>query len=149
MTLFFYDIYGPYGCFSNYSEYPFELDGWEWLTSEHYYQAQKFIGTIHYHQIREAPNAKAAAKIGRDRDLPLRDSWREIKVGIMKKAVFAKFSAHEDIRQILLDTGDEELVENAPRDYFWACGADGGGLNMFGKVLMEVRNEFIENLRRT
>lgn len=144
MTLFFYDTYGKYGCFSNYSEHSFMLDGWSWLTSEHYYQAQKFKGTIHYHEVRKAPSAKAAAKIGRDRKLPLREGWRSMKVDIMKQAVFAKFLTHEDIREILLDTGEEELVENAPRDYYWACGADGTGLNMFGKVLMEVRSELNE-----
>lgn len=141
MALYFYDIYGKYGCFSNYSEYPFELDGWEWLTSEHYYQAQKFIGTEHYHQIRQTKTAKDAAKIGRDRSLPLRNNWRTIKIEIMEYAVLTKFSTHKNIRQTLLETGEEELIENAPRDYFWGCGADRSGLNMFGKVLMKVRNE--------
>ncbi len=41
----------------------------------------------------------------------------------------------------LLATGDEELIENAPNDYYWGCGADGTGLNMTGKLLMELRTE--------
>ena len=35
-----------------------------------------------------------------------------------------KFEAHAGIRAVLLGTGDEEIVENAPRDYYWGCGAD-------------------------
>jgi hypothetical protein len=41
---------------------------------------------------------------------------------------------------VLLGTGDEELVENAPGDYYWGCGADGSGRNMLGRILMEVRS---------
>ena len=47
--------------------------------------------------------------------------------------------AHADIRTLLLDTGDEVIVENAPRDYYWGCGADGSGKNRLGEILMEVR----------
>ena len=34
-----------YGYFSNFAHYDFELDGKRWMTSEHYFQAQKFFGT--------------------------------------------------------------------------------------------------------
>ena len=37
--------YDEYGCFSNFAHYGFELDGKWWMTSEHYFQAQKFYGT--------------------------------------------------------------------------------------------------------
>lgn len=30
-------------------------------------------------------------------------------------------------------------MENAPRDSYWGCGADGSGKNVLGKILMEVR----------
>jgi len=39
----------------------------------------------------------------------------------------------------LLATEEELLVENAPRDYYWGCGADGSGQNKLGQVLMTVR----------
>jgi ribA/ribD-fused uncharacterized protein len=57
----------------------------------------------------------------------------------MRIAVRQKFHTHQDIRQILLDTSDEELVEDAPSDYYWGIGVDGSGKNMLGKLLMEVR----------
>jgi N-glycosidase YbiA len=40
-----------------------------------------------------------------------------------------------------LATGDEEIVENAPEDYYWGCGADGSGQNKLGQILMRVRRE--------
>ena len=59
----------------------------------------------------------------------------------MRRAVRAKFEQHPDIRAVLLGTGDEELIEDAPNDYYWGCGEEGTGKNMLGKILMEVRGE--------
>lgn len=58
----------------------------------------------------------------------------------MFQAVLRKFETHEELRDILLGTGDEKIVENAPGDYYWGCGADGSGQNKLGKILMRVRN---------
>ena len=62
-----------------------------------------------------------------------------VKEEVMKKALLAKFRTHEDLKTLLLSTGKEKLVENAPRDYYWGCGANGNGKNRLGKILMEVR----------
>lgn len=45
MAIYFYKINEKYGCFSNFAHYDFELNGKRWMTSEHYFQAQKFFGT--------------------------------------------------------------------------------------------------------
>lgn len=139
MTIYFYSTREQYGCLSNFSPHGFELDGVYWPTSEHYFQAQKFVGTPHADQIREVKSAKDAAKMGRDRKRPLRPDWNEVKDGIMKKAVLRKFETHKDIREILLATGNELIVENSPIDYYWGCGKDGSGKNRLGEILMEVR----------
>jgi ribA/ribD-fused uncharacterized protein len=139
MTIYFYSIREKYGCFSNFSAHGFILDDLYWSTSEHYFQAQKFPGTVHLEQIRLVKTPKDAAKMGRERDRPLRPDWEQVKDDIMRKAVFSKFSTHIDIREILLSTGTEELVENAPNDYYWGCGTDGSGKNMLGLILMEIR----------
>ena len=44
-----------------------------------------------------------------------------------------------DIRQILLDTLDAEIIEDSPVDYFWGCGIDRTGTNHLGRILMQVR----------
>ncbi len=139
MTVYFYNTQGEYGSFSNFSRHGFQLDGEYWPTTEHYFQAQKFPETEHCEQIRQAKTPKDAAKMGRERSRPLRKDWEQVKDDIMRKAVLCKFETHGDIREILLATGDEEIVENAPGDYYWGCGKDGSGKNMLGQILMEVR----------
>jgi hypothetical protein len=42
-TIRFYETTKPYGCFSNVSRHPIAIDGHSWPTSEHYFQAQKFL----------------------------------------------------------------------------------------------------------
>jgi ribA/ribD-fused uncharacterized protein len=140
MTILFYTPQEqPYGCFSNFSRHGFTLDGSYWPTSEHYFQAQKFAGTPHLEAVRDARTPKEAANIGRDRKRPLRHDWEQMKDDVMRRAVLAKFSAHDSIREVLLGTGDEEIMENAPKDYYWGIGVDGTGKNMLGRILMEVR----------
>lgn len=139
MTIYFYNTQGQYGCFSNFSRHRFELDGAVWPTSEHYFQAQKFTGTDHVEEIRRARTPKEAARMGRERNRPLRADWETVKDEVMRKAVLRKFESHADIRAVLLATEAEELVENAPGDYYWGCGQEGTGQNKLGKILMAVR----------
>lgn len=140
MTIYFYGAASePYGCFSNFSEHGFTLDDQYWPTSEHFFQAQKFAGTSHCEAIRAATTPKRAAQMGRDRKRPLRADWEQIKETIMQRGVLAKFTAHADIREVLLSTGEEDIVENAPNDYYWGCGRTGTGKNRLGYILIEVR----------
>lgn len=150
MTILFYaSREEPYGCFSNFSRHGFTLDGAWWPTSEHYFQAQKFAGTPHADEVRQASTPKQAAEMGRDRERPLRSDWEQAKDDVMRKAVLCKFETHADIRAVLLSTQDEQLVENAPIDYYWGCGANGSGKNMLGTILMEVRKILREREKGT
>jgi ribA/ribD-fused uncharacterized protein len=141
-TIYFYSVKEkPYGCFSNFSPHGFEADGVRWPTSEHYFQAQKFAGTPHVEELRQARSPMIAARMGRARARPLRPDWNEVKDDIMREAVRLKFAANPDIRDTLLSTGDAEIVEKTASDYYWGCGTDGTGQNMLGRILMEVRAE--------
>jgi len=140
MAILFYSTNEvPYGCFSNFSPHPVELDGALWPTSEHYFQAQKFAGTPHVEAVRRAASPMIAARMGRSRQRPLRDDWEQAKDDVMRRVVLAKFTQNAEIRAILLATGDEEIIENTTRDYYWGCGTKGTGQNMLGRILMEVR----------
>ncbi len=144
MTIYFYKVENPYGYLSNFSPHSIYLDGADWSTVEHYYQAQKFVGSPNEFVIpliAAAPTPEAAAALGRDRTLILRSDWEQVKRTIMRSAVLQKFMSHRDIQQQLLATGDETLVEDSPRDYYWGCGADRTGHNYLGKILMNVRQE--------
>ncbi|MBW4472335.1 MAG: NADAR family protein [Stenomitos rutilans HA7619-LM2] len=140
MTIYFYiEREEPYGFFSNFSAHGFVLDELYWATSEHYFQAQKFVGTPHLEKVQQMRTPKDAANMGRNRALPLRPDWEQVKDEVMQKAVMQKFTTHANIREILLSTGSEMLVENSPIDYYWGCGKDGSGKNKLGQILMEVR----------
>lgn len=142
MTIYFYSAREqPYGCFSNFSRHGFKLDEYWWITSEHYFQAQKFVETDRpwFEKIRDVKTPKDAANIGRSRKHPIRSDWEIVKDEIMLQAVLCKFKTHPDIQEILLATGDELIVENARSDYYWGCGADGSGKNKLGEILMKVR----------
>ncbi|RXE57724.1 NADAR family protein [Acetivibrio mesophilus] len=139
MAIMFYKVNDENGCFSNFSKHGFELNGKYWSTSEHYFQAMKFAGTEYEEEIRLSATPMEAAKRGRDRNKPLRKDWEQVKDGIMREAVLEKFKTHADIREILISTGDEEIIEKTTDDYYWGCGSDGTGKNMLGKILMEVR----------
>ncbi|MEC4816462.1 MAG: NADAR domain-containing protein [Scytonema sp. PMC 1069.18] len=144
MTIYFYKVWQPYGCFSNFSPHGIEVNGVYWSTVEHYYQAQKFAGTEDaavIPLIYAADTPELAAALGRDRTCRVRPDWEIVKTQIMREAVFKKFLSHTDIREILLMTGDSLLVENSPTDYFWGCGEDNTGQNHLGKILMSVREE--------
>lgn len=144
MTIFFYKVQDPYGCFSNFSLHSIALEGLTWPTSEHYYQAQKYRNTLHQslcEQIRQAPTPEAAAALGRNPAYAIQPNWDNIKPEIMYTAVRTKFLTHEAIQAELLATGDELIVENSPLDAYWGCGADGKGDNQLGKILMRVRQD--------
>src|SRR5690606_30864892 len=118
----------------------FQLDGLYYRTSEHYFQAMKFIDSPKdMEDVRRASTPKLAASVGRDRKRPLRKDWESVKDDIMRQGVLKKFETHSAIRELLLSTGDEEIVENAPGDRYWGIGRDGTGKNMLGKILMETR----------
>lgn len=139
MSIKFYKINEEYGCFSNFAHYGFELEGKYWMTSEHYFQAKKFEGTEYEELIRLLDNPMKAAEMGRNRNLPLRKDWEDVKDDVMRKAVFEKFSQNKETREVLFDTGIEEIIENTANDYYWGCGTKGNGKNMLGKILMEIR----------
>ena len=141
MTIYFYAARDEYGCFSNFSPHGLELGGRYWPTVEHCFQAQKFTDVANQERIARAGTPKDAKSLGWDRNVPIRPDWDQVRDDVILDAVRKKFRTHEEIRDTLLSTGDEQLVENAPSDYYWECGADGSGKNRLGQILMQVRSE--------
>jgi hypothetical protein len=138
-VIFFYGVNADYGQFSNFAPYPVTLKGKRWPTSEHYFQAQKFTNPGDQEEIRAISSPMIAARMGRDRKRKLRRDWERVKVGVMREAVEAKFRQHDDLRTLLVETGDARLVEHTENDDFWGDGGDGSGRNELGRILMVVR----------
>ena len=126
--------------FSNLAPYTVELEGAVWRSSEHYYQFKKFEKTDYLYalKIKNAPTGKEA-KILSMRNDNFPSYWHDIKLDILRTAVKKKFESHPQLEELLLSTGDEELIEANPKDYYWGEGADGSGKNMMGILLMETR----------
>jgi hypothetical protein len=136
----FWRTSGKYGPFSNFAPFGFFLDGYYWKTSEHYYQTQKTTDPEWQEQIREANTPKKSKQIALE--APLRPDWEDVKYEIMKTALRSKFEQSNSLRTLLIDTGDDLLVEDSPYDYVWGCGANETGQNLLGQALMEIRQEF-------
>ena len=136
----FYSVQDPYGEFSNFAPFPIQQKRKRWPTTEHYFQAQKFLDPVHQEQIRHANTPMIAARLGRERSRPLRRDWEAVKVSIMREALEAKFRQHPELTALLLNTADALLVEHTTNDSYWGDGGDGSGKNMLGQLLMELRD---------
>ena len=148
-TINFYGRKMPCFEFSNFYRAQIYVDGRMWKTSEHYYQAMKFDGSPeHVDEVWRAKSPMDAAKVGRDRKRPLREDWEEVKDEVMYKAIKAKFTQHDNLKEILFLTGDAILVEHTTKDRYWGDGGDGSGKNMLGKLLMVLRDDINTNTKQ-
>ena len=134
--------------FSNFYQASFTIDGKEWKTVEHYFQAQKCLNEKVREELRALSTPKEAKKMGSK--VLLRSDWDKVKINIMVQACRAKFTQNEALKKLLLSTGIKELREHTARDKFWGDGGNGKGRNELGKVLMKIREELQlkENLEK-
>ncbi|KAF9601279.1 hypothetical protein IFM89_018389 [Coptis chinensis] len=156
--IFFYKTWDPYGAFSNFSPHLLRMldenGGYvKWPTVEHYYQARKFVGVDDplardsVEQIKHAKSPEEAARLGRTMQRQhinlVRSDWETEKIDVMYRALKCKFSIYPHLNSMLLSTAGSVLVEASPHDLFWGGGRDGEGLNYLGRLLMQLRSEFL------
>ena len=129
--------------FENFSSFQVDWRGRRWPTSEHAYQAMKFFNTAPEiaESIFTARSAHDAYKLARANTDKYPENWDDVKVGIMKEIVRAKCEQNPYVREKLLTTLDETIVEDSPKDPFWGWGEDHKGRNELGKIWMELRDE--------
>lgn len=135
----FYKTNDPYGFLNNFKKARMFVFGKWWNNVEAPYQYMKTFVPEERQAIWEAKSPREARDLGQK--VTLRADWDLVKVEVMHQCVLAKFLQNTDLLAQLLATGDKELIEDSPVDYFWGCGADGSGQNNLGKVLMLVRKE--------
>ncbi|WP_373091750.1 NADAR family protein [Zhongshania sp.] len=129
-----------------YAKNDFKLDGFEWPSVEHYYQAMKFDDAEYREQIRLAAHPADAAKLGKSKRHQRRRDWKKNSITYMTRATYIKARTYPEIAQMLLDSGDMEIKDLSQYDYFWGSGRDLRGENAFGKMLMGVRKKLREEL---
>ena len=135
----------PYGVFSNLYQRPITFEGQEFPTAEHAYQAGKARKPAVRDWILNAPSPGLVAMAAHGLyTWDIVSDWSKIKYDRMRKVLRAKFSQHQDLKQLLLSTGNARLVEAGRVDNAvnrtWG-EVNGKGLNMLGVLLMELRAE--------
>ncbi|EKM52571.1 uncharacterized protein PHACADRAFT_149327 [Phanerochaete carnosa HHB-10118-sp] len=141
--IYFYNRLEPYYEFTNFALYSVKYSGKRYPTAEHLFQAHKFLETnprLAEHIRRQRTPRAALQEATRLRSAQRRD-WFNVNVAIMDDILQAKFRQHATLRDMLLRTGNRELIEKSPADSFWGSGADGRGRNEFGKCLMRLRDK--------
>lgn len=113
--------------FSNFSAHPVEYNGVTYPTAEHAFHGQKFDDTELRERVRTAKGPLAAWKLGKEFKPQRKANWNDIKVGILTEIIRAKTAQNDEVREALLASGDELIVEHNPNDDFWGDGADGKG----------------------
>lgn len=142
---------GQFFFLSNFYYSDVTLDGVEYPTIEHAFQAAKTLDPEERQKVLESGSPGAAKRLGRE--VKMRGDWDSIKFGIMEDLIRQKFTRYTDLRQLLLDTGDAEIVEgNTWGDRLWGMTLDKNGQyagqNYLGKLLMKVRAELETEKRR-
>ena len=144
------DIYGFQGKFrwlSNMWPVEIEINGIKFMSSENAYQASKYSGqmdTIKKLALMPALETKTFVK---DKIL---NPWTTVdfdnkKLGYMKLFLKKKFE-NPTLRQKLINTGSVHIEEtNTWNDTYWGCCPQSVGENNLGKLLMEIRQELINN----
>lgn len=139
---------GEYSWLSNFYPSLIELDGEDYPSVEHAFQAAKTHDPEERAEIRDNPSPINAKYKGKH--VALRLDWNEARFSIMETLVRQKFTRHADLRARLRATGDAELIEgNTWRDTTWGAvwSSEKGfwvGKNWLGKILMTVRDELNE-----
>ncbi len=140
-------------CLSQWWESPFTVDGRTFRTAEHFMmwgKAQMFGDEHTSARVLAARTPREAKSLGRQVRGFDDDAWVAGRLDVVVRGNLAKFRAHDDLREYLLGTGDQVLVEASPVDRIWGIGlaadderaadpATWRGLNLLGEALMEVR----------
>ncbi|WP_108869187.1 NADAR family protein [Aquimarina aquimarini] len=142
-------------CFSQWWKSAFIVDQETYKTAEHWMMAGKaklFGDTDIQKQIIACNDPMEAKQLGRKVKNFDPEVWNQHKYQIVKEGNLYKFSQHKDLKEFLLSTKKQVLVEASPRDRIWGIGMGQSnekaqnpnlwrGQNLLGFVLMEVRDE--------
>lgn len=141
-------------CLSQWYEAPFELDGIQYNTAEHYMMAEKarlFNDNDVLGQIIAAKHPGEAKKLGRLVAGFKQEAWEQHRFEIVVRGNIGKFGQNSNLKEFLINTGERILVEASPRDRIWGIGLGQNnpeaenpyrwrGLNLLGFALMKARD---------
>jgi ribA/ribD-fused uncharacterized protein len=102
---------------------------------------EKFADDELRQKIRQAAKPIIAKSLADTYRAAIRPDWDAVKDEVMYRAVKRKFELHPELREMLLATGQEDIAETAPNDYYWGVGREGTGQNRLGKIIARIRAE--------
>jgi type I restriction enzyme S subunit len=143
----FLKVEEQFGGLSNMAPFPLRVSGIRILTSEALYQACRFPHLPDVQKkIIDQKSPMSAKMVGKPYKKETRNDWEDTKVDIMRWCLRIKLSMHPtDFGNLLLSTGDKEIVEQSNKDPFWGAKCAGSdlleGRNILGKLLVEFREE--------
>jgi len=132
-------FFGEYRWLSNFHIVDIYYDGVIYPSTEHAYQAAKSSNINTRKEFLKLSCKEAQLK---GQTIKIVDNWIDIKYSVMFNVILYKFKHNDDLKKMLVDTGDKYLEEtNHWGDtYYGVC--NGEGQNKLGKILMEVREMF-------
>ncbi len=145
-------------CLSQWWFAPFEVEGQQYLTAEHWMMAEKarlFGDEEILAKILAATSPHQAKKLGRKVANFVEAEWKAHRYAIVVEGNYHKFSQHSDLESFLGSTGGKVLVEASPYDRIWGIGFKQDvkgiedpyswkGQNLLGFALMEVRERLVK-----
>lgn len=141
-------------CLSQWFDAPFVVDGTHYKTAEHYMMAAKahlFNDHAMRARILNASTPAEAKTYGRQIANFDEGLWARERFAIVVAASREKFAQNRALREFLVGTGDQVLVEASPVDPIWGIGLAADhvdaarpdrwpGLNLLGFALMAARS---------
>ncbi|KAJ7192436.1 DUF1768-domain-containing protein [Mycena pura] len=134
-----------YHCFTNCTPHPVTYNGKVYPTSEHLFQAFKFMDSRPdiAEGIRTVSKSRMKAFEYSMAHIEHQDlDWNRMRIAKLEITTWHKFSQHPELRLKLLGTGDAELVVQPymyHRTLPETTSGDKKGRNEFGKALERVR----------
>ncbi|MBR1374552.1 MAG: NADAR family protein [Cardiobacteriaceae bacterium] len=145
-----YKFFGRRRFLSNDYKTAVAYQGLTYENAESAFQAQKCVERA-YEFVGLRPNE--AIVLGNT--VELRKDWDKVRDGVMYEIVRCKFVQNSKIRRMLVDTAGREIVWSnfCHENHFGDCScekcADIKGENLLGKILMMLRQEFIDGFLTT
>ena len=140
--------------FSQWYPAPFAIDGVEYKTAEHWMMAEKaklFGNDVLVEEIIKSEKPAVAKELGRRIQGFEPAKWDTVKFNAVVRGNVEKFKQNDKLKDYLLKSGDQVLVEAAPNDPVWGIGISKDtkdienphtwkGTNLLGFALMEARD---------
>lgn len=163
MTKPAYHIHGEYACFypgpfSQWYKSPIQDGELTFTCAEQmlmYRKAKLFNDGDVMHMIMRTNNPREHKHLGRQVKNYKNDVWVKVRQEIAVQNNFLKFTQNEELKKLLLSTGDLTLVEASPYDIIWGIGRgldfpylanknQWRGQNILGYALTEVKRRIRE-----